>query len=211
MINKPTKKVFGVDLNKTGTTTLGESLKILGYNHLSHSKDFTTLYNQTRKSELIDIAKDFDSFEDWPWPLLYEELAVSFPDSKFILTVRKSPDIWLKSLTTHSYKLPPDENYHEMVYGYKYPLGHKKYHLDFYNNHNMAVANYFRDQPERLLVLCWEKGSGWNEICNFLEVEVPSKPFPNEGATKDWNVSRLRILHNTFLAARGTVAQNKLR
>ena len=31
-------KVFGVGLQKTGTTTLGECFKMLGYKHLSYSR-----------------------------------------------------------------------------------------------------------------------------------------------------------------------------
>lgn len=211
MSKEKASKVFGIGLNKTGTTTLGKCLKILGYKkHLSHSEEFSKLYYEGRTSELIDVAKKYDSFEDWPWPLIYKELATNFPDAKFILTVRKSDRIWLKSLITHSYKLPPKENYHEMIYGYKYILGHKKYHIDFYNKHNEEVIEFFKDQPERLLVLCWEKGDGWREICDFLGRKIPSKPFPNVGATKDWTVSRTRMLHNLLLAVKGCVARNQL-
>ncbi|MDO8336554.1 MAG: sulfotransferase [Candidatus Saccharibacteria bacterium] len=211
MSKEKVSKVFGIGLNKTGTTTLGRCLKILGYKkHLSHSEDFAKLYYEGRISELINIAKKYDSFEDWPWPLMYKELAVNFPDAKFILTLRKSDSVWLKSLITHSYKLPPEENYHEMIYGYKYTMGHKKYHLDFYNKHNEEVIEYFKDQPERLLVLCWENDDGWREICDFLGMKIPSKPFPNVGATKDWTVSKTRMLHNLLLAVKGTVARNQL-
>jgi len=204
------EKVFGVGLNKTGTTTLGQCMRVFGSRHLSHSEEFARLYRYGQKTKLLAIANDFDSFEDWPWPLMYKEAAVEFPDAKFILTVRKSAQVWLKSLVTHSYKLPPEENYHELIYGYKYPLGHKAYHLEFYNNHNASVIDHFRDQPGRLSVLCWENGDGWPELCNFLGVDTPDVPFPRSGATKDWNVPPSRIFHNRLLAIMAVGARNEL-
>lgn len=211
MSKEKASKVFGIGLNKTGTTTLGRCLEMLGYKkHLSHSEAYAKMYYEGRISELIDIARDYDVFEDWPWPLMYKELAVNFPDAKFILTLRKSDNTWLKSLITHSYKIPSKENYHEIIYGYKYIMGHKKYHLDFYNRHNAEVIEYFKDQPERLLVLCWENGDEWSKICHFLGAKIPSEPFPKVGATKDWIVPKSRKIYNFLLAVKGVTARNKL-
>lgn len=204
------RKVFGVGLNKTGTTTLGICMKTFGYKHLSHSEELTRLYSEGKLEELMNVARSYDSFEDWPWPLMYKELAVEFPDAKFVLTMRSSDLVWLKSLTIHSYKLPPKENYHELVYGYKYPLGHRQYHLDFYNKHNADVIEYFRDQPGRLLVVSWNEKSRWDELCSFLDEATPEVPFPHVGATRDWPVSKARVLVNSVLATKGLLTRNKL-
>jgi hypothetical protein len=48
------------------------------------------------------------------------------------------------------------------------------------------VQKYFNNQPNKLIVLDWEKGDGWIELCEFLGKPVPSLPFPhaNKGQYK---------------------------
>lgn len=186
-------KVFGIGLNKTGTTTLGFCMKQLGYKHLSHSETNSELYYNQKFTELMNIARKYNSLEDLPWPLLYKQLASEFPEAKFILTVRSSPEKWYKSFYWHSLKLPPKENYHNLIYGYKYCLGKKPYYLDFYNSHNSQVIKYFESQPERLLVVCWE------EISNFLKLDRKGA-VPIIGASKDWKVSPFRYAQNFLLS-----------
>ncbi|KZL83869.1 hypothetical protein CI238_06993 [Colletotrichum incanum] len=43
--------------------------------------------------------------------------------------------------------------------------------------------------PERLLVLNLEKGFGWEEICKFLERDVPDEPYPRINAMADFHVA----------------------
>ena len=132
-------KVFGIGLNKTGTTTLGQCGRILGYHCTSCNrsllkdivlrKDFSNVHRQVAQ---------YDLFEDWPWPLIYKELDTIYPGSKFILTVRKSPDIWLNSLKKHSLKTGPFRHCRKLAYGYNYPFKREKEHIDFYQQHNDA-------------------------------------------------------------------------
>lgn len=204
------EKVFGIGLNKTGTTTLGACLKQMGYKHQSHSEAYARMHYDGRISELMAVARKYDSFEDWPWPLMFKELSEEFPEAKFVLTKRTSADAWLKSLTTHSYKLPPDENYHELVYGYKYPLGHKNYHLNFYNQHNAAVTKHFEDQPDRLLEIDWSIEHDWSRLCSFLGTATIEGALPHMGATENWAVPRTRLLQNRVLAVCGIFSTNNL-
>jgi hypothetical protein len=51
-----------------------------------------------------------------------------------------------------------------------------------YNEHNNAVKEYFVGRPDDLLVVCWEEGHGWSEICGFLGLPVPELPFPHKNA-----------------------------
>ena len=91
-------KVIGVRFHKTGTKTLGQSLRLLGYNHISFDKNFLLLYYQNETGALLKLMEFYDSFEDWPWPYLYKEAYEKFPESKFILTTRKNEEVWFKSL-----------------------------------------------------------------------------------------------------------------
>ncbi len=134
------------------------------------------------RNDLTDVFRTvarFDSFEDWPFPLIYREIDERYPNSKFILTVRKDKLTWLESLKKHSLRTRPLRHSRELAFGFHYPFGHEREHIDIYENHNAEVVEYFRARPRDLLVLCWEKGDGWSELCEFLGHEVPDLPLPH--------------------------------
>lgn len=173
-------KIFGIGLNKTGTTSLGKALEMLGY-HKHVKADLNLLqawvsndYNVIKKSiELNEV------FEDWPWPLMYEWLIEEYPEAKFILTTRSSSDKWFQSLCKHADKTGATE-YRKIVYGHAMPHDNKEHHIEFYERHNEEVRAYFSrvKKSDQLLELCWEKGDGWKQLCPFLDKEVPSIHFP---------------------------------
>ena len=98
-----TQKVFGIGLNKTGTTTLGTCLERLGYDHVSCRADLLADWRAGRKDTVFAVTDAHQSFEDWPWPLMYRDLSARYgTDAKFILTLRRSPEVWLRSLKMHA-------------------------------------------------------------------------------------------------------------
>jgi len=171
-------KVFGIGLNKTGTKTLGVCFNELGYLHKSVDKQAFELFKKGDLNGLFNIIDGYDSFEDWPWPLIYKETYEKYPNSKFILTIRHDPETWYQSLCRHSDRTGPT-NYRKVIYGYAMPHNYKKEHIEFYTTYNQAVRDFFSNKPKQLLEVCWEKGDGWKELCNFLEKEIPRKPFPH--------------------------------
>ncbi|PSQ96749.1 MAG: hypothetical protein BRD55_05595 [Bacteroidetes bacterium SW_9_63_38] len=177
-------KVFGIGLNKTGTTTLARCFRILGFCHTSCDLELTRAYQRGHLRPLFDHAGQFDSFEDWPWPLVYEEMDRRYENTKFILTQRSDAEAWYDSLKRHALRTGPTE-YREIVYGHSMPFGKREEHLRMYHRHNEAVQNYFSDRPEDLLVACWEK-DGWEKLCSFLSKDVPTKAFPhaNKGRSR---------------------------
>ena len=91
-------KVIGIGLNKTGTTTLGVCMRRLGYRHLSCRRDLLKLYRTGQVDKVMAYMDGFDSFEDWPYPLMYRELWERYGDSaRYILTTRASTGVWLRS------------------------------------------------------------------------------------------------------------------
>lgn len=191
-------KVFGIGLNKTGTKTLGACLNQLGYAHKSVDKQAFELLKKGDINGLFNIIDGYDSFEDWPWPLIYKETYEKYPDSKFILTLRHDAETWYKSLCRHSDKTGPT-NYREVIYGYAMPHQYKKEHIDFYNSFNQSVRDFFSDKRGLLLEVCWEKGDGWKKLCSFLEKEIPRKEFPhvnkgmNSGMSKFFSTLNKRL------------------
>jgi len=180
---KPRPKVFGIGWAKTGTTTLGTCLQILGYHHVSHRRDLINAYADGDIQKIIDAAREPESFEDWPWLILYKELDSAYPESLFVLTKRQ-PDKWLCSyrnmLSKQGIATPEMNRIRRVLYGLDFPDITDSELLDRYHYHNSCVINYFRERPESLLVTDWESGDGWQELCNFLGAEKPFRPFPHK-------------------------------
>lgn len=179
-----TMKIIGVGLNKTGTTTLGECLRYWGYRHQSFSPLAFDLYVRGRCSEVLAYAGEFDSFDDWPWPLLYPQLDEAFPNSLFILTTRASAEAWYRSLCRHADRTGPTR-FRTYVYGHAMPHGHRSEHIALYERHNWSVRQYFQGRPQHLLEVCWENGDGWQQLAAFLRKPIPSVPFPHLNKSDD--------------------------
>ncbi len=167
-------KVFGIGLNKTGTKTLAKHLKALGFRHRSYDSPNVTespsfdLWEAKEIDALLSIMDNFDSCEDWPWPLLYRELDERFVDSKFVLTIRRSADAWYQSLCKMAVRIGPLPLYEKSVYGSSMPHGRKQALVQIYNRHNAAVEAYFADRPGKLLKLCWETNNDPKQLTDFL-------------------------------------------
>ena len=173
VLNSKEFKVFGIGLSKTGTQTLHECYRILDLlPRASYDKGLQEIYNNTGDANLVlTNAHKFRSFENNPWFKLYKECDVLFPGSKFILTTRINLDVYLKSAWFHQIK-------RERVTGNITSEFIEKNTLR-YSTHNFQVRDYFQNRPNDLLEVCWEKGeSNWEVLCDFLELPVPSEPFP---------------------------------
>lgn len=173
-----TSKVFGIGLNKTGTTRLGICLRTLGFRHAPFAGRFVEDAKAGKLEELFRFAEDWDSFEDWPWPLVYRDLEERFPGSRFILTTRRDADTWFDSLRGHAERTGPTEE-RRLAYGHEMPHGHRVEHRRFYDEHNRAALRYFEGRPESFLHVCWDSGAGWPQLCAFLGVDIPREPFPH--------------------------------
>ena len=175
---EPRSKIVGVGLNKTGTSTLGVCMRHWGLKHVSYDVDAFNLWRERDYAGMLGRARPFDSFEDWPWPLVYRELDRTFPGSKFILTRRKDPETWFESLRKHA-ELTGPTKFREVIYGHAMPHAHKEEHIRFYETHLQRVRGYFRTRPADLLEVCWEEGDGWDALSQFLGLERPNVPFPH--------------------------------
>jgi len=195
-------KVFGIGLNKTGTTTLGVCMNKLGYRHLSCRRDLLKLYRRGHADQVMNYMDGFDSFDDWPYPLMYRELWARFGDSaRYILTTRSSSEKWLRSLENHARRSNPLSNCRKLAYGYHYPQNAPEAHLAFYESHNAEVRAFFAElgQTDLLLEMCWEKGHGWDELCGFLGEPVPDEPMPMANVTATRAKSGYESVNGTLL------------
>jgi len=54
----------------------------------------------------------------------------------------------------------------------------KDQYIQIYEKRNQDIVEFFADKPGSLLVVDWNK-HGWQEICSFLDKEIPNIKFPH--------------------------------
>jgi hypothetical protein len=179
-------KVVGIGLPKTGTTSLGYCLRRFGFKHRTYDMNLAAKVKTGRAPEAMKEAEKHESFEDWPWFMLYREFDQKFPNSKFILTLRKDTATYVKSLQGHheregirnkDFVKPPWWDVVQEVEpaDWDYEKSARRY-----EKHNRDVLDYFAGRIDKdLLVVCWETGDGWAELSRFLNQRIPNEPFPH--------------------------------
>ncbi|MCU0856929.1 MAG: hypothetical protein MUC65_00805 [Pontiellaceae bacterium] len=203
-------KIFCIGCNKTGTTSLQRALTELGVavgeqwiaERLMHDwgrRDFRRLFRYCYTAQ---------AFQDVPfsWPFTFQALDQRFPRSKFILTVRNTPEQWYDSMMSFyaaqfgDHSLTHVEHLKAACYnrrGDVYEANRLLYDtpaddphnkgalLARYNHHNDAVREYFRHRPEDLLVLNVAETDAYDKLCDFLGKPRTGRSFPWANKTSD--------------------------
>lgn len=175
-------KVFGIGFHKTGTSSLGHALTLLGYRVCAQFGVLDPDIAQNALPMALKLAQEYDAAQDNPWPILYQELDQHFPGSKFILTVRPA-ERWISSQIRHfgSQTTPM----REWIYGAGCPAGNEQIYIARYLRHNAEVQAYFASRPDDLLVMDLAAGDGWPQLCAFLGLPVPEIPFPHQNSADE--------------------------
>lgn len=178
----PQEKIFCIGMNKTGTTSIGDALQLLGYRRLgwdSHlSAHLTYRWHESNMEIFYEEVKKYDVFEDIPWNLVYKEMYAKYPNAKFILTLRKDSLSWLKSIQAH---IDRTNNWvgHYLIFGSYNPIEDSKKYVHRYEQHNEEVRAFFSDKPGKLLEMTFENGDAWNKLCPFLGIDEVDFDFPH--------------------------------
>ena len=198
-------KIFGIGLNKTGTSSLRVALEHLGFRVCGPRKHLLKAMRRGDFSGFDEVVNAYDAFEDIPWPLAFEYLFDRYgSDTRFVLTTRSSPERWFKSIENHARGSGPLSQTWLLTYGTFRPFGRRQAYIEFYEDHNARVRNFFaaRGQQHRLLELCFEHGQTWQELCTFLGEPVPDFPFPHANRTdlnrKQFNRALNRIVEPVY-------------
>ncbi|KAI8076181.1 P-loop containing nucleoside triphosphate hydrolase protein [Thamnidium elegans] len=204
-------KVIGGGYGRTGTDSLRVALDTLGYQtfHMKrfwedptiNPDDFYQAHINPKDADWDTLYKDYDAAIDWPTVNFYQELLERYPTAKVILTVR-SADSWYESVknTIHknallrgdSWRDPAHEKhlYYRMVYytcmdGFicdAEKFKDEKLVKEMYLDHIQQVK--LQVPKDQLLVM--ELGEGWENLCKFLNKDVPSIPYPRTNSTSDF-------------------------
>ena len=186
-------RIFGIGMHKTGTSSLHEAFQILGFDSFHWGTgEAPQMWQQMKSAGRSAMLERWYALSDMPIPLLYQKLDRAYPGSKFILTVRNDAD-WLVSvgrLWDYAHNptrwvwdvYPFSNNIHSAMYGRK--DFDAKVFLTRYRQHNAEVKEYFKDRPDDLLVMnVDDKSRSWPDLCGFLNVPVPSIPYPAKNIT----------------------------
>ena len=181
-------RIFGIGLNKTGTTTFGEALTILGFRSLHFGGDDAHLAVRRAIDDDVPLLSyldpSYDAFSDIG--LLsrrFRMLDQQYPGSHFVLTTRPLAD-WIDSRRRHV-----ERNLEKKARG-EYEgtflvIDEQKW-TDEWNHHHGRVHDYFGARPD-LLELDLSRDPSWGPLCTFLGVDEPAEPFPwaNRGVDPD--------------------------
>ena len=178
-------KVFGIGLMRTGTTSLAEALRLLGFDAIHATCE-------------ADIHLH-EAATDTPVACRFRQLDGRYPDAKFILTVREAND-WIASCRRHwsqpdwrERQPPTSQAQYRTLLEYTFARG--RLGLDFvfneatfrevYTAHNTAVLRWFdgriadHDVDLRGDLLVFDVNQGWEPFCWFLERSCLKRPFPH--------------------------------
>jgi hypothetical protein len=149
---------------------------MLGYTVAGRFRIDGETINDEVAERAIEFAASVDAGKHSPWPLLYRELDDAYPGSKFILTIRDVDEWWASVLTRFGGK---STEMRAWIYGAGDPEGHEDLYKKRYEAHNAEVLGYFSNRPDDLLVFAIANGEGWDQLCPFLGIPMPSEPFPH--------------------------------
>ncbi len=202
-------KLIGAGLPRTGTLTQKLALEQLGFSPCYHwvnvlaDLDQVELWNRAMDGEgpWDEVFAGCQATVDWPGGYFYKELIDVYPDAKVLLSVR-NPESWEPSFRETIVGLSHGEALMRLLSSARGEIDPRwRRYLDLvdrmfwgpqgtfaegwaeparlieqFERHNEAVKRIV--PPERLLV--WKVTEGWEPLCEFLEVEVPSEPLPHE-------------------------------
>lgn len=196
------QKVFCLGLSRTGTTALAEKLSSLGLRTIHYSLNAYLRMNELAserieissprpgrywnwafqrevraqdKISLVELLNRYDAFADLPFPLLYRELSVLYPDAYFVLTSRDD-ESWLNSMkwllgdghVLWEHGLLDDSLLRASYGGTCYDADKL---LRFFHSHNRCVREHFRDSG-RFLDLRLDRGDFQStKLERFLHME----------------------------------------
>ena len=196
--------MIGAGWGRTGTLSLKAALERVGVGPCHHMFEVFAHPEQMPswaaaiRGEPWDAEATLTGFRatvDFPSCLAWHDLAEACPDAKVLLSTRSAESWWRSfdaTIGPHLRDQPDDPNLPGLRAMFDaildVALGGRDASLDperamaAFEAYNAAVIASL--PAERLL--CYEVGSGWEPLCEFLDVPVPDEPFPRSNSTEDF-------------------------
>jgi hypothetical protein len=194
-------RVIGAGMGRTGTASLKRALETLGFGPCHHMEEVVKnpaevpTWEAAARGEKVDWAvfmNKWGSAVDFPAALYYRDLMAIYPDAKIILSLR-DPKSWYQSMgeTIH----PALTRFPNSLIGPYLPYVSgptrvtrntwlRKEMLDRFaeRDHVIKMFTDWNEEAKRVVpadrLLVFEAKDGWEPLCKFLGVPVPSEPYP---------------------------------
>jgi hypothetical protein len=195
-------KIVGTGLGRTGTKSLQSALNMLGCGPCHHMVE---VFAHPESAQLwVEAAKGrpdweaifagYHSVVDYPGAQFWRELTAYYPQAKVLHTIR-DPDEWFESTQTTIFSPDgPSRRPGSMTEFFNIFLGtfgdrlhDRAFMTDYFRKHTSEVVRAI--PAERLLV--YQVSQGWGPLCEFLDVQVPSEPFPAQNSRAEF-IARMR-------------------
>jgi hypothetical protein len=201
-------RLIGAGLPRTGTLTQKVALETLGFEPCYHwvnviaDLDQVGVWNRALDGDgpWEEVFAGFQATVDWPGGYFWQELMDHYPDAKVLLSVRDAEKwepsfretIWnmcfgeslIRLISSARGQVDPQwSRYLQLVDRMfwsgegTFAAGHEtpEQLMAQFERHNEQVKAAV--PSERLLV--WSVTEGWEPLCDFLDVPVPSEPLPH--------------------------------
>jgi Sulfotransferase domain len=219
-------KLIGAGLPRTGTLSQKVALEMLGLGPCYHmvnvlaDLDEAAVWRRALEGESPweELFDGFQATVDWPGSFFYRQLAEFYPDAKVLLSIRVAEawersmratiwgvfygDVLMHDLSNARGRVDPKwRGYIEMMEGMWRQSGLIPDGAQTDSASMRSAMERFNQEvqdnvaPDRLLV--WSASEGWEPLCEFLEVPVPSTPFPHLNDRKEFAD---RIIDGALLA-----------
>lgn len=202
-----TLKIIGAGLGRTGTLSLKFALEHLGFGPCYHMTEVISDLGRALPLWLgaVEGKPDWDATfagyaatVDYPGCYVWRDLAAHFPEAKIILSVREA-ESWFASVSSTifspehraMFEGTPMEPFMAgtVVKDFGDRITDRAFMVDYYERWNQAVIDSV--DPARLLV--YPAGDGWDPLCAFLGVPVPSVPYPRVNSREDMHAAHEEI------------------
>lgn len=180
-------KIFCIGLNKTGTTSLHHAFQILGFNSVHFRDDNRNnikkllANNYERGGDILHGLEDYDCFSDWDsytyTGRIAKRMHEQYPDAKFILNTRDI-DTWIHSREKHVLNNIANNQGKTDWLEVDKPLWKKEY-----IEHHAEMREYFQGN-KNFIEFNVAAGDGWEKLCNFLNLDIPTVSFPKSNVRK---------------------------
>ena len=202
-------RVLVVGMSRTGTDSMKRAMEIIygepAYHmsvvlnrpqHLQFWSNIAFGSVKPKEADWQQVLQGFVATTDMPCAYYFEHIAKTFPEAKVILTLRDEQE-WIEShcrLVQATWRfrfirfLPPlnrfwpfAEQLNRLIFGEESIDNNginRSIVLTAYRNHNERVRQII--PAEKLLEFNVQKG--WEPLCEFLGVQIPSTPFPHRNA-----------------------------
>ena len=211
-------QVIGSGVGRTGTHSLKLALEQLGFGKCYHMMELfqhtegLSYFQKAEREEAVDWDKLFEGYKsavDYPVAKYYKQIIAAYPNAKIIHTVRDAESWYQSAMETIFWATKPspgrmlkllikmpfsstlrkrmpilkfDGEMIDKIFGKN--LKDKQEVIKRYNAINQETLNYI--PKDRSLV--YQVKEGWEPLCNFLNVPVPSAPFPKSNVRDEFKI-----------------------